>query len=100
MPQQRDLFRDDDKPIGPHPPFLDQDFVPAIEALFRRETSGIDTRSDTPCPLSVNETTPPIIDRVCECPLAHELVKKLGEGLPRCSANRCPVRIVLYTALR
>ncbi len=102
--RQGDLFRTDEY-LGdnrhldsPREPYFDIDFLPAVEALFRKETSDPRTRSTDQCPFRIgsgwaeNSLAP-----TCECPASHTLVKTLGSGIPRCSQDRCPVRIVLST---
>jgi hypothetical protein len=77
-------------------PRLDQNFVPALEALFQRETAHPGTHSDVECPLRTRRTfflRPVVI--TCECPDSHTLVRMLGENVPKCTANKCPVRIML-----
>ncbi len=106
MGKQRDLFRPDPETsdeidLTPKDPHFDIDYVPALEALFQAETSDPRTRSDVECPFRVGdrERTAPL-HLTCECPQSHELVKRLGTGIPRCSEHRCPVRIAFYTTKR
>jgi hypothetical protein len=99
MQKQKDLFKDDvKKDESPLREFtFDKDFLPTVEALFRKETSDPRTRSTDSCPFRIGETffmkSPELM---CECPASHALVKALGNNIPRCSENRCPVRIVLF----
>jgi hypothetical protein len=97
--KQRILFEDgagDDMLGTPFSKLLfPEECVPAVEAVFYAELGT--AKSDVPCPLyggkSAHVSVP--VAPHCDCPRAHELVRMLGRGLPHCSENRCPVRIVL-----
>lgn len=119
MPQQISLFRgtrggewDDLAPF--QDAYFPPEYEPGLEALFRADGHLAATgrlKSDIPCPYRVGhelystplesrqlrlfEVGPTPLSLSCNCPRAHVLLKDLGQRLPKCSRERCPVLFIL-----
>ncbi len=77
------------------PPDLREGLATLFEAEILLSSMGRAT-SGGPCPYRVGHVRYTIpINLVCDCPKSLELVQGLGQRYPRCTQNRCPVRVIV-----
>lgn len=97
--------------------YFPEEYRLGLEALFRADVHLAATgrlKSDTRCPYRVGrdlysaplesrqlrlfgdyEPTPLML--LCDCPRARSLLEDVGQRLPHCSKNRCPVRFLVLS---
>jgi hypothetical protein len=122
MSQQIALFRglrggeyDDLTPF--RQAYFPSEYLPGLEALYRAEGHLAATgrlQSDAPCPYRAgkdlffvpppgrqlrlfDEGEPMPVALNCDCPQSHILLRAVGQRIPTCAKNRCPVRTMVLS---